>query len=83
MSLITFKTDVEYEFDVECSQCGNTLDADMTTNRRGNVVKVTPCPYCLKEKEEMIESLQGVQDALSDEIDILKTKEIFINILQH
>jgi hypothetical protein len=55
---MTFSTQTEFSFAVECDECGADLRADQPTDRP--IVRVKPCEYCLKE---------AAKDAVQEHID--------------
>ena len=60
--------DLTVEFDVECAECGKTLEVEVKTDRYGgtttHTVKVTPCDTCLEKAHEA-----GREDAENEAAD--------------
>ena len=74
------------DFDVVCDRCGTNLDVDVNT-RNGFTLKVTPCPECLKEKDDeikdcddRIETLENEIETLKETIDALETSIVYLKI---
>lgn len=67
---------LDIDFEVFCGECGTGLCNESSTRKSRNrgyaQVEVNPCPDCMEKKDQEIEELKKIIEALESEIEDLK-----------